>query len=93
MAANPQSIQLIDVRSPAEYAAGHSPSAENMTVDQLEEDIDSFTDEKPIVFICSTGARSGEAYYLFLDKRSDLKGVYYVDATVTYSPDGSFTIE
>lgn len=93
MAANPQSIQLIDVRSPAEYAAGHIPSAENMTVDQLEGDIDSFADEKPIVFICSTGARSGEAYYLFLDKRPDLKSVYYVDATVTYFPDGSFTIE
>lgn len=92
MQKNPESIQLIDVRSQQEYGTGHIPSSVNMTVDQLQADIDSFTDEKPIVFICSTGARSGEAYYLFLDRRPDLKNVYYVDADVSYSPEGSFTI-
>ncbi len=92
MATSPNSIQLIDVRSQREFGTGHIPSAVNMTVDQLEANIDSFTDEKPIVFICSTGARSGEAYYLFLDRRPDLKNVYYVDANVSYTPEGSFTI-
>ncbi len=92
MATNPNSIQLIDVRSQQEFGTGHIPSSINMTVNQLEANIDTFTDEKPIVFICSTGARSGEAYYLFLDKRPDLKNVYYVDANVSYTPDGSFTI-
>ncbi len=93
MATNPGSIQLIDVRSQQEFGTGHIPSALNMTVDQLDANIDSFTDEKPIVFICSTGARSGEAYYLFMDKRPDLQNVYYIDANVSYSPDGSFSIE
>lgn len=92
MATNPDSIQLIDVRSQQEFGAGHIPSSVNMTVDQLQANIDTFTDEKPIIFICSTGARSGEAYYLFLDRRPDLKNVYYIDANVSYSPDGSFTI-
>ena len=90
---NPESIQLIDVRSPAEYEAGHIPSALNMTVDELEEQVAAFsTDEKPIVFICSTGARSGEAYYLFQFMRPDLKDVYYVDANVSYTPAGEFSI-
>jgi rhodanese-related sulfurtransferase len=93
MAANPDSIQLIDVRTQQEYDAGHIPSATRMDVNMLEANIDSFTDEKPIVFICATGARSGEAYYLFLDKRPDLKNVYYVDANVSYTPDGNFKIE
>ncbi|WP_028574666.1 rhodanese-like domain-containing protein [Desulfonatronovibrio hydrogenovorans] len=93
MATNPESIQLIDVRSQQEFGSGHILSSINMTVDQLQENIDSFTDEKPIVFICSTGARSGEAYYLFLDRRPDLQNVYYVDADVSFTPDGSFTIE
>jgi rhodanese-related sulfurtransferase len=90
---NPESIQLIDVRSPAEFGAGHIPSALNMTVNELEDQIAVFsTDAKPIVFICSTGARSGEAYYLFQFMRPDLKDVYYVDANVSYTPAGEFTI-
>lgn len=64
-----------------------------MTVDDLEANIESFTDEKPIVFICSTGARSGEAYYMFQDMRPDLQEVYYVDANVSYTPEGDFTLE
>ncbi|MFW5731521.1 MAG: rhodanese-like domain-containing protein [Desulfonatronovibrionaceae bacterium] len=90
---NPGSIQLIDVRDPGEFETGHISSAVNMTIDQLEDQISSFNDDKPIVFICSTGARSGEAYFLFLDERPDLKNVYYLDATVDYASDGSFTIK
>ncbi len=90
---NSESIQLIDVRSPAEFAAGHIPSALNMTVNELEDQIAVFsTDDKPIVFICSTGARSGEAFYMFQALRPDLKDVYYVDANVSYTPAGEFTI-
>ncbi|WP_045211462.1 rhodanese-like domain-containing protein [Desulfonatronovibrio magnus] len=93
MTTNPHSIQLIDVRSQQEFGAGHIPSSINMTVDQLEANINTFTDEKPIIFICSTGARSGEAFYMFMDMRPDLTSVYYIDAEVSYAPDGSFTIE
>lgn len=88
---NLDSIRLIDVRSPAEFETGHIPGAENMTVDVLEEKLDTFTAEKPIVFICSTGARSGEAFYMFMAMRPELKEVYYVDATVEYGPDGDFS--
>lgn len=87
------SIQLIDVRGAAEFEAGHIPGAVNMTVDVLEKKIASFTAEKPIVFICSTGARSGEAYYMFQEKRPDLKDVFYVEGTVDFAKDGSFTIK
>ncbi len=90
----PDTIQLIDVRSQAEFAAGHIPSAMNMTIDELEEQIAVFsTDQKPIVFICSTGARSGEAYYLFQFMRPELQDVYYLDANVSYTPDGEVVIE
>jgi len=63
-----------------------------MTVDVLEEKLDAFTAEKPLVFICSTGARSGEAFYMFMAMRPELKEVYYVDATVEYGSDGAFSI-
>ena len=38
----------------------------------------SLPSDKPIVFVCSTGARSGEAYYMVQDIRPELKEVYYV---------------
>ena len=90
---NPGGIQLIDTRAPAEFAIAHIPGSVNMTVDMLEKKIEEFTAAKPIVFICSTGARSGEAFYMFQAMRPDLKDVYYVDANVSFAPDGSFEIK
>jgi rhodanese-related sulfurtransferase len=90
---NVDSIRLIDVRAPAEFAIAHIPGSVNMTVDMLEKKIDEFTADKPIVFICTTGARSGEAYYMFQAMRPELKDVYYVDANVSFAPDGSFAIK
>lgn len=93
LADNPDSIQLIDVRDKDEYVAGHFPSAVNIPTDDLEKNIKNLTDEKPIVFVCNTGAKSGEAFYMVMDMRSDLKKVYFLDATTKYSKDGTFKIE
>ncbi len=90
---NPGSIQLIDVRDKDEYAAGHFKSAVNIPTDELEKNIKSLSDAKPIVFVCNTGAKSGEAYYMLQDLRPDLKKVQYLDAECKYKKDGSFTIK
>ena len=50
-------------------------------------------DAKPIVFVCNTGAKSGEAYYMLQDLRKDLKKVYYLDAESKYNKDGSVKIK
>ena len=67
--ADPQSIMLIDVRDPDEYAAGSFKTAVNIPTDELEKKIASLPTDKPIVFVCNTGARSGEAYYMVQDIR------------------------
>jgi rhodanese-related sulfurtransferase len=89
---NPQSIYLVDVRDPDEFAAGHFQSAVNIPVGELEEKIDTLPAEKPIVFVCSTGARSGESYYMLQDIKPELKKVYYLEAEVEYNNDGSYKI-
>jgi rhodanese-related sulfurtransferase len=58
----------------------------------VEQNIQTLPSDKPIVFICSTGARSGESYYLVRDLRPDIKKVYFVEAEVTFNKDGSFKI-
>jgi len=90
---NPASIMLIDVRDPDEYDAGHFETAVNMPTDMLEEKISTLPADKPIVFVCATGARSGEAYYMLQDLRPELKEVYYLEAEVSFEKDGSYVIK
>ncbi len=89
---NPQSIYLVDVRDPDEYAAGHLQTAVNIPVAELEEKVNTLPADKPIVFVCSTGARSGESYYMLQDIKPDYKKVYYLEAQVEYHKDGSYKI-
>ena len=88
----PSSIYLIDVRDPAEFATGSFKTAVNIPIDQLEAQIASLPASRPIVFVCGTGARSGEAYYMVQDLRPELKEVYYVEAEITFHQDGSFKL-
>ena len=89
---NPQSIMLIDVRDPDEYAAGSFKTAVNIPTDELENKIATLPADKPIVFVCNTGARSGEAFYMVQDIRPELKKVYYLEAETIYNKDGSVKI-
>jgi len=90
---NPNSIMLIDVRDPDEYAAGSFKTAVNIPTDDLEKKIKILPTNKPIVFVCNTGARSGEAYYMVQDLRPEMKNVYYLEAECTYKKDNSYTIK
>lgn len=92
LAEKPDSIMLIDVRDPEEFAAGHSPKAVNIPVSQLEKKLKDMKFDKPVVFVCATGSRSGEAYYMARDLRKDLKDVYYLEATTKWAKDGSCDI-
>ncbi len=89
---NPSSVYLIDVRDPDEFSTGSFTNAENIPVDKLEARISSLHADKPIVFVCGTGARSGEAYYMVQDLRPQLKEVYYVEADITIAKDGTFKL-
>ncbi|QGY39410.1 sulfurtransferase [Pseudodesulfovibrio cashew] len=89
---NPSAILLIDVRDPAEYAAGHFPSAINMPVDAVEKKAKEIPTDKPIVFSCASGARAGEAYYLYMDQVPDAKNVFYLEATNDFGEDNSYEV-
>jgi rhodanese-related sulfurtransferase len=90
---NPESIYLVDVRDPEDYSAGHFKNAVNIPTDELEKNVAKLPSDKPIVFVCNTGARSGEAFYMLQDLRPELKEVYYLEAEATYNKDGSYTIK
>jgi rhodanese-related sulfurtransferase len=87
---NPESILLIDVRDADEFKAGSFKTAVNIPVDQLEGKIKTLPTDKPIVFVCGTGARSGESYYMVQDMRPEIKNVYYLEGQLTFKKNGSF---
>ena len=88
----PQSIMLIDVRDADEFATGSFKTAVNIPVDTLEEKIKTLPTHKPVVFVCGTGARSGESFYMVQDLRPEMKNVYYLEGYLTFKKDGSFEI-
>ena len=59
----------------------------------LEKQLKTMKVDKPLVFVCSTGARSGEAYYMVQDLRPDIKKAYYVEAEITFNEGGGFQIK
>lgn len=89
---NPQSILVIDVRKPAEFEAGHFKTAVNIPVNELQKKAAALPADKPIVFVCNTGAQSGESFFIMKDVRPELKKVYYLDAVSIYNKDGSYKI-
>jgi rhodanese-related sulfurtransferase len=93
VAEQPDQLVLIDVRDADEFAKASLKTSTNIPIDNLEDKIKTLPDDKPIVFICGTGARSGEAFYMVQDVRPALKNVYYIEAEITFKKDGSFIIK
>ena len=88
---NPGSLLLVDVRDPKEFAAGTIKGAVNLPINELENKIDTLPTDKPVVFVCGTGARSGEAF----DTVRLLGGkvqVAFIDADIKFNADGSFSM-
>ncbi len=89
--ANPASVMLVDVRDAKEVASGMIKGSVNIPMNELEKKIASLPADKPVVFVCGTGARSGEAY----DTVKLLGGkvqASFLDADVKFNADGSYTM-
>ena len=87
----PDSIHLIDVREPQEFAGGTFRGAINFPINALEKRIDELPADKPIVFFCGAGGRSGEAHDMVKLYRPQLK-TYFLDADIKWNKDGSYSI-
>jgi rhodanese-related sulfurtransferase len=88
---NPGSVMLVDVRDAKEFAAGTIKGAVNIPMNELEKKIATLPTDKPVVFVCGTGARSGEAY----DTVKLLGGkvqASFIDADIKFNADGSYTM-
>jgi rhodanese-related sulfurtransferase len=53
-------IQLLDVRETDEWVAGHIEGAVHIPMGELSDRRDELADDRPIVSVCRSGARSGQ---------------------------------
>lgn len=85
----PGAVLFIDVRDAKEFANGHLKGAINIPIAELEKKLDTLPADKPVIYLCSTGARSGEAYDTTRMLRSEVQS-YFLDAQISFGADGSY---
>ncbi len=56
------STQIIDVRTPSEFNAGHVKGAGNIALASLEENLGQIKTDKPVIVHCKSGTRAAMAY-------------------------------
>lgn len=54
-------VQLVDVRDPDEWAAGHLQTALSIPLSQLNDRIGELSTAHPVITVCKTGVRSKKA--------------------------------
>ena len=88
---NPGAVMLVDVRDPKEFAAGAIKGTVNIPMNELERKIATLPTDKPVVFVCGTGARASEAF----DTVTLLGGkvqAFFLDANIKFNADGSYSM-
>jgi rhodanese-related sulfurtransferase len=73
-------IQLVDVREPYEWEAGRIEGARHIELERLASNADTIERERPVVFYCRLGARSGMAAQAFRRAGYD---AYSMDGGIT----------
>lgn len=69
-------VFVVDVRTPAEWNAGHIPSAHHIELSQLQEKLDSIPKDSEVIAVCGSGWRSSVAGSLL--QRHGFKKVCHV---------------
>jgi rhodanese-related sulfurtransferase len=62
-----KNLQLIDVRTPGEYAGGHLAGAKLVPLHEIGNRLSEIDKRKPVLLYCATGHRSGMALQLLLE--------------------------
>lgn len=76
-------VQLIDVRTPEEYAEGYIDGAINIDFrsENFEEQISKIDKSKPVAVYCGKGGRSGKCSAYM--KKAGFKKIYDLDGGIT----------
>ena len=76
-------VQLLDVRTPEEYAEGYIEGFQNIDFlsETFQDDIEKLDKTKPVIVYCRSGGRSGRCSTLMLEK--GFKKIYDLEGGIT----------
>lgn len=76
-------VQLLDVRTPEEYAEGYIEGFQNIDFlsETFQDDIKKLDKTKPVIVYCRSGGRSGRCATLMLEK--GFKKIYDLEGGIT----------
>ncbi len=88
-------IELIDVREPYEHEAGRIEGARHIELERLASQAETIDRDRPVVFHCRLGARSGMATQAFrasgYDAHNMTGGIQaWADAGLPLTPTGAY---
>ncbi|HVW15551.1 MAG TPA: rhodanese-like domain-containing protein [Mucilaginibacter sp.] len=63
-----EGAQIIDVRTPGEYASGHIKGSVNIPLTTLESRLGKLKKDRPVIICCATGMRSRSAATMLKSK-------------------------
>jgi rhodanese-related sulfurtransferase len=83
-------IELVDVREPYEWEAGHIAGARHIELERLASSADSIAKDRPVVFQCLVGNRSAMAAQAFRTAGYD---AYSMEGGLTAWAEQGFPLE
>ena len=91
----PSNVAVIDVRTPAEFANGHIKGAINIEAGMLspKELVAKLPKDKVVIFSCSAGGRSMEAFLKLQNAKIDVSKIFYFDANIKCDKSGKCEIK
>ncbi len=81
----------MDVRPTEDFNTDNIPGSINILDEEVKNNIETLKKSKNVVFYCSTGSRSAIAYYAA--EEAGLKGTRFLNAEVSYDPDGFYEMK
>ncbi|MEO8615538.1 MAG: FAD-dependent oxidoreductase [Luteolibacter sp.] len=84
-------FELLDVRDPEEFAAGHAPGARNIPLNSLRASLEALPKDRPLAVYCAVGGRAHNAVRLLRQhgyNAANLSGGYttFLQVTESISP-------
>jgi len=68
-------VQLVDIREPYEHEAGRIEGARHIELERLASNAETIDADKPVLFYCRLGARSGMAAHAFVRAGYDARSL------------------
>ena len=78
-------LVILDVRTDAEFKAGHAEGALHIPVDQLAARVQEVPEGKPVLILCRSGMRASNAYKILLKAGRPAENLWFLSGYTDYS--------